>query len=855
MRTSRGGGVILVGAAGVGKTRLLDEVLDRPPFSTWSTTRFVATEPSRTVPLAALFSLLPPAPVGDRSQMLAYLRSSLLERADGRRVLVAVDDAHLLDDVSAAFLGELVHRDDIVLAVTARSGTPMPSPLTGLWTSGVLERVDIDPLDAAATLELAEDVVGGSIDPSLGAEVVALSGGNPLLIREILLDASSSGTVRPESGAWTSVAPLRSGPRVQELVLARTGRLPAEARAVLDLVAIADPLDLALLDDQESEHLDRLEREGLVELRRGEVGLHARVEHPLVGEAIAASLPTRRRLEVLRALSDRTATAGCPNEGDALRAARWALLAGDVPPARLAAAAANESLRTFDLDTAAELAECALSTGPCSDAAIVLADVRRLQGNTEAARRAVEEGLADATDEHQRARATEVLALLLTHQLGRPSEAVELLRATAAGLGDAGLARRLDGMATHLSGLLGAYPEVVTATRQAIEVEGLDPDERAVLLHNLVYAQVMLGQIDGVDDRIQEALELGAPSATQEIVDLLWALRTGVHVQRGELADGARLAEAHIERCRADGHVFITTGAILCQLLAHLGSVRVFDLADELLAGRGGPDAFGVTPIILGTAAYARARSGDPDGARALLAQVPDDLEDDRTLPFVAAGRAALLTAVGEPLQAAEVALEGGQRAVETTHAAFGIVALHAGVGCGRSATLAELLGSAAADVDGALLRTMADHAVAWRDQDAKALDAAAMSFALMDARPHAASGFAHAAATYEPDSAAARRAAARAALWNEAASPFRVPSVDVVSPLTDRELDIARRAATGQSSRAIADDVYLSVRTVDNHLRNAYRKLGVNGRPELVEVLDPLPPGGAGLCDGRADN
>lgn len=672
MRTSRGGGVILVGAAGVGKTRLLDEVLDRPPFSTWSTTRFVATEPSRTVPLAALFSLLPPAPVGDRSQMLAYLRSSLLERADGRRVLVAVDDAHLLDDVSAAFLGELVHRDDIVLAVTARSGTPMPSPLTGLWTSGVLERVDIDPLDAAATLELAEDVVGGSIDPSLGAEVVALSGGNPLLIREILLDASSSGTVRPESGAWTSVAPLRSGPRVQELVLARTGRLPAEARAVLDLVAIADPLDLALLDDQESEHLDRLEREGLVELRRGEVGLHARVEHPLVGEAIAASLPTRRRLEVLRALSDRTATAGCPNEGDALRAARWALLAGDVPPARLAAAAANESLRTFDLDTAAELAECALSTGPCSDAAIVLADVRRLQGNTEAARRAVEEGLADATDEHQRARATEVLALLLTHQLGRPSEAVELLRATAAGLGDAGLARRLDGMATHLSGLLGAYPEVVTATRQAIEVEGLDPDERAVLLHNLVYAQVMLGQIDGVDDRIQEALELGAPSATQEIVDLLWALRTGVHVQRGELADGARLAEAHIERCRADGHVFITTGAILCQLLAHLGSVRVFDLADELLAGRGGPDAFGVTPIILGTAAYARARSGDPDGARALLAQVPDDLEDDRTLPFVAAGRAALLTAVGEPLQAAEVALEGGQRAVETTHAAFG---------------------------------------------------------------------------------------------------------------------------------------------------------------------------------------
>lgn len=837
--------MVLVGPAGVGKTRLLDEVLDHPTFSAWSTIRFVATEPSRTVPFAALFSLLPPAPVGDRSHMLSYLRTRLLEIADGRRLLVAVDDAHLLDDVSAAFLGELVHRDDIVLAVTARSGTSMPSPLTALWSSGALERVDIEPLSGSATIELAGDVLGGAIDPALGAELVALSGGNPLLVREILLDARGSGAIQQGPGGWTGVVPLRSGPRVQELVLARTGRLPPDARSVLELVAVADPLDVALLEADERAHLDTLEAERLVEVGQGGGRLQVRVEHPLVGEAIASSLPTRRRLELLHALSDRTVAGGCPNNGDALQAARWALLAGGSPPPLVAAAAAREALGTFDLDTAAELAESALSEGPCSDAAIVLADVRRLQGRTEDARRAADEALAHAADDHQRARATEVLALLLTHQLGRASEAVDLLRGTAADLADSQLAGRLETMATHLSGLLGAYPEVVRTARRAIEVEGLDADARVASLHNLVYAQVMLGQIDGVDERLREAMELSerAPSASQEIVDLLWALRTGMYVQRGELADGARIVDAHIERCRAGGHVYITAGAIFCQLLVHLGSPAVFDLAEELLAGHGGPDVFGVTPIILGTAAYAHARSGEPDAACALLGQVPADLDDDRTLPFVAAGRAALLAADGDPQEAAEVALSGGQRAVETTHVAFGIVALHAGVGCGRSATIAESLCSATTDVDGALLRAMADHAVAWRDRDAKALEAAAMSFALMGSRPHAATGFAHAAATYEPDSAAARRAVARATLWSASAASFHAPSVDVVAPLTDRELDIARRAASGQSSRAIADDVYLSVRTVDNHLRNAYRKLDVNGRPGLVEVLDPLPP------------
>ena len=51
-----------------------------------------------------------------------------------------------------------------------------------------------------------------------------------------------------------------------------------------------------------------------------------------------------------------------------------------------------------------------------------------------------------------------------------------------------------------------------------------------------------------------------------------------------------------------------------------------------------------------------------------------------------------------------------------------------------------------------------------------------------------------------------------------------------MVVPLTARERDIATLAAQGESSKEIAERLFLSVRTVNNHLQNVYSKLGVAG-------------------------
>ena len=63
-----------------------------------------------------------------------------------------------------------------------------------------------------------------------------------------------------------------------------------------------------------------------------------------------------------------------------------------------------------------------------------------------------------------------------------------------------------------------------------------------------------------------------------------------------------------------------------------------------------------------------------------------------------------------------------------------------------------------------------------------------------------------------------------------------------IVDPLTRRERDIATLAVGGASSKEIAERLYLSVRTVNNHLQSAYSKLGIAGRRELATALAEHP-------------
>src|SRR5262249_29687466 len=102
------GCVVLTGSAGVGKTKLAHEVLARVQRADDRTEWITATHSAATVPLGAVARLVPDATIGRGRD--ATLRSivRVLREENDTRLLLGVDDAHLLDDASATLVHLLV---------------------------------------------------------------------------------------------------------------------------------------------------------------------------------------------------------------------------------------------------------------------------------------------------------------------------------------------------------------------------------------------------------------------------------------------------------------------------------------------------------------------------------------------------------------------------------------------------------------------------------------------------------------------------------------------------------------------------------------------------------------------------
>jgi DNA-binding CsgD family transcriptional regulator len=156
----------------------------------------------------------------------------------------------------------------------------------------------------------------------------------------------------------------------------------------------------------------------------------------------------------------------------------------------------------------------------------------------------------------------------------------------------------------------------------------------------------------------------------------------------------------------------------------------------------------------------------------------------------------------------------------------------------------ADRAGASPGGVEGAFPRAAAAHAAALVAGDGPALLAAAEAFAAMGALLVAAEAADAAANAFQEAGrqSSARAAALRASGWLAACEGAHPPTLrgrtGPAGELTEREREIALLAASGLSSREIADRLVVSVRTVDNHLQRAYRKLGISRREDLADVL-----------------
>ncbi len=204
--------------------------LDQDRLAVWSATANAATA---GLPLGGLSQVLPPdQPVGGSpAGLLRWAVDALHRQAAGRPIVVAVDDAHLLDPLSAALIYYVARSENATVLGTVRTGEPVQDPISALWKDDLVERIELGPLLPKETADLLHQVLGGPIDSASVDRLWRLSQGNALLLRELVIAAHASGEINESFGMWRWTGRLELAPTLTEVVDARIGNLTPQERA------------------------------------------------------------------------------------------------------------------------------------------------------------------------------------------------------------------------------------------------------------------------------------------------------------------------------------------------------------------------------------------------------------------------------------------------------------------------------------------------------------------------------------------------------------------------------------------------------------------------------------------------
>src|SRR5262249_14314571 len=142
----------------------------------------IATRSAAGIPFGAMAHLLPlgTLPGGEPVSTMHALTERVAELGLGSRVVIGGDDAHLLDDASAATLAALALRVAAYLVITARAGRAVPDALTTLVKDGLMRRVDLGALPEQAVDTLIDLSLEGPVAGLARRRLHAECAGNPL---------------------------------------------------------------------------------------------------------------------------------------------------------------------------------------------------------------------------------------------------------------------------------------------------------------------------------------------------------------------------------------------------------------------------------------------------------------------------------------------------------------------------------------------------------------------------------------------------------------------------------------------------------------------------------------------------
>lgn len=836
------GGVVIAGRAGVGKSRLAREAVTTAVDSGWDVRQVAATATGRSVPLGAFAQWTDDAE-GTPLALARRVIGALVAGSAPGRLLVSVDDAHLLDDLSALVVHQLVVQRAAVVIATIRSRHAAPDAVTALWKDGLIRRLELQPLSHDESTDLLARALGSPPDQECADRLWALTAGNVLFLRHLVEQALRTGRLALDRGCYRWLGNPEVPPSLVEVVEQQIGTIPERVRDVLDLVAIAEPVTLHVLT-QLADHaaLEDAEQRELIRTS----GKDVYVGHPMYAE-VRREQCGPMRLRRLRGLIASTMTDTAETANVVRRGLLW--LESDLPPdPTVLSAAATAASSLLDFDLAARLSRAADDSGDGAEARVHLAYNLLMSQRGEDAAAAIESIAPDDVPESAFINDVVLRAANLLWTMRSPEESWRVIDEA---LQNATGPRRGQLLAFRAN-------QLVLAARPAEVVEMIDTAD--------------YGQLDGYGQSVRlcaETLALAEVGRTVDAVatatscyDVLDSSQQGNFLSQalvefhafaltisGRIHDAAELVERHRHDCAASpstakamasaitGMVALTAGD-LRTALRHLPSESAADDADMVLI-----NSFYRFHLLR---TQALARSGDVVAAEQAMRVAQTDRHPTYVLvelnsllaeAWLAAARQRLSEARELIRRATEFARDHGQLAREV-HCLQMAAQLDDPDAAARLAELAIV-------VEGPRVAVAAAYAEAVNLDDAAQLTKASVDFEAMGDRLAAADAAAQAATSHRRAGRAgsamtAASRAARLAATCGASSPA-LTAARLHIPLTRREHEIAVLVAQGLTNRDIAQAVSLSVRTVEGHVYRASCKAGVAGRAELAGVMRTL--------------
>jgi len=924
--TAGGGSIVLLaGEAGVGKSRLAEEVAAGcPPPVLRGAAAEGASVPYGPI-VAALRSYLRAEPAGleecgtlrphlalllpelgepaaesDRPTIFEAVRCAFARIADDGPATVILDDLHWSDEATLELLAALASPlREMPLAIVAAyrsDGLPRDHRLRWLRNElrrdGSLEEVVLEPLDEEQTAALLGELLPAPPSPALARTIYDRTGGSPFFVKELVAALLGKGSLQAgKRGLELVEGEEEPVPEtVRDAILIGLADLSEPGRTAAEVAAVAgDPVDLALAARLSSEAgLTEATEHGLI-VEEGDG--RGRFRHALAHEALYAEVPWLRRRDLHRRFAEaleagdaaaievathwrgagetakaREALVRATRESEALRAHRDAANAahaalelwpeGEEEDGRIAtleryaACAELGGLLAEAAKAWRELAAIRSARGEqlgFAEAQRRLSSVSQLKGEREAAfaaRRLAADAFVAA--ERPAEAAAERLAMANHRRAGADyGEAIELAEAA---IGDAEAADRLDLRARALGQLGvaqakgGDYSGGLETVRSGLTL-ALERDMTPVAAE--LYQRLSLVLYDSADyRRAEEALDaaLGLCHRDGDLNTELACVTCLIYVlrERGEWRRAEELGRELIERGEA---IWVAEGLIgaIQAFEGKLGSARRL-----LTSSRVSSSAVGHYNMFMdSTTGLARVAAGEgaldeaAEHCRTLLARW-EESEDHHYAVWGLRWAAVFFAGQGDRdgLHACTAALtrmasDGGH---DDSLAALAQAIGEAALLDGDAETAADQLCRAAGlyrelglPFECAQVEARAGVALAAageREQGLERLGEAYRTARRLGARPLAAEAAQEVAALGD---SVAKRLGKRAAAGEAEAQ------------LTRRELEVLRHVAVGRTNREIAQELFLSPRTVDMHVRNILRKLECRSRVEAAHRAGEL--------------